>query len=457
MRIFLIALAGAAGMGCDVSDERAGLAAADDTVTWHQDVAPIVAEHCMGCHVAGGVTPFQLDSYEAVRPMAAVMLDAIESGRMPPWSPVETDSCDPMMSFENDPRLSVEKIETLRAWVEAGSPAGDPETPAAMPEPPALDLVDPDRALVFSEPVTVDGDRDQFLCFVLDPQIDEKVWVDGVQLVPDNQKVAHHALIYQDLTGATADGPQVFECFNPPPGAEFLMGGWVPGAVPFRTPEASGMPLLPESRLVVQMHYHPSPDGPEIDQSVVELSFREDVPEWEAALALLGNSGRQYSDGGGLQPGPNDPTDRAEFVIPAGATDHTETMYYEGVLPLPIELPVFAVGTHMHYVGVDMQIDYIPAEGDRECVIQTDWSFDWQRIYNFDVPVDELMRVQSGDSIEMRCTYDNSMNNEYVRRALEEQGLTEPIDVYLGEETLDEMCLGIFGLLVPPGIIETVF
>jgi len=57
----------------------------------------------------------------------------------------------------------------------------------------------------------------------------------------------------------------------------------------------------------------------------------------------------------------------------------------------------------------------------------------------------------------MRCTYDNTLDNPDVRRALAEQGLDEPIDVHLGEEALDEMCLGLFGILVPPGIVEQLF
>ena len=42
-------------------------------------------------------------------------------------------------------------------------------------------------------------------------------------------------------------------------------------------------------------------------------------------------------------------------------------------------------------------------------------------------------------------------------RALEEQGLKQPLDVQLGEQTLNEMCLGIFGILAPPGTIEQLF
>jgi hypothetical protein len=33
-----------------------------------------------------------------------------------------------------------------------------------------------------------------------------------------------------------------------------------------------------------------------------------------------------------------------------------------------------------------------------------------------------------------------------VAQALQQQGLTEPRDVGLGEATLDEMCLGVFGI-----------
>jgi hypothetical protein len=38
------------------------------------------------------------------------------------------------------------------------------------------------------------------------------------------------------------------------------------------------------------------------------------------------------------------------------------------------------------------------------------------------------------------------MQNAFVADALFEQGLTAPRDVVLGEETLDEMCLGVFGM-----------
>ena len=64
----------------------------------------------------------------------------------------------------------------------------------------------------------------------------------------------------------------------------------------------------------------------------------------------------------------------------------------------------------------------------------------------YDAPLDQVPTAKPGDFLFMRCTYDNSMSNPYVVDALEEQGLDAPVDVFLGEETLDEMCLGVFGV-----------
>jgi hypothetical protein len=152
-----------------------------------------------------------------------------------------------------------------------------------------------------------------------------------------------------------------------------------------------------------------------------------------------------------LQAGPNDPEDGVEFRIPAGAQGHTETMTFR-VPPTVPEAWIWAVGTHMHYVGTDMSVRLAhasPAAGepDEECLLETpEWDFDWQRGYLVDAPFDDLPRARSGDLLTLSCTYDNSMNNAKVAEALEAQGLSEPRDVVLGENTLDEMCLGAFGI-----------
>ena len=115
--------------------------------------------------------------------------------------------------------------------------------------------------------------------------------------------------------------------------------------------------------------------------------------------------------------------------------------------------PIQAVFPHMHYVGVDLdaritRANPLPGEPAQECLFKTpQWDFDWQRTYFYDAPVSELPTVGDGDVITLKCRYDNTTDNPFVRRAMEEQGLTAPIDVTLGEETLDEMCLAAFAIL----------
>jgi hypothetical protein len=108
----------------------------------------------------------------------------------------------------------------------------------------------------------------------------------------------------------------------------------------------------------------------------------------------------------------------------------------------------------MHYIGVDLEVRITratPAAGEpaEECLIKVPhWSFDWQRTYLYDAPVAELPTVGDGDEVTIRCLYDNTLENPFVQRALREQGLEMPVDVYLGEQTLDEMCLTAFGVIL---------
>ncbi len=224
--------------------------------------------------------------------------------------------------------------------------------------------------------------------------------------------------------------------------------------VPNRVPEGVGIPVPAGARIVVQMHYHPSPDGPEVDQSAIQLRWTDQTPTWEAAHALVGNFDEQSDNGYGLLPGLDD-NGAPSFFIPAGSTAHTEEMIY--FQEFDFDFPIYTVGTHMHYVGTDMKIDLIE-DGEEKCLIQTPgWDFNWQRTYDFDADIADLPTISMNEGLRLRCTYDNSESNPFVMDALAERGLSSPQDVYLGEETLDEMCLGIFGVLVPPGLLTQIF
>jgi hypothetical protein len=122
------------------------------------------------------------------------------------------------------------------------------------------------------------------------------------------------------------------------------------------------------------------------------------------------------------------------------------------------DLLIWGMGTHMHYVGRSMSVHLQraapkPGEPKQECLIHTpSWNFNWQRGYAYDAPLDQVPVARAGDKFLFRCTYDNSMDNPFVVTALKQQSLSAPRDVYMGETTLDEMCLGAFAIAtkIPP-------
>ncbi|MCK6590784.1 MAG: hypothetical protein L6Q76_24750, partial [Polyangiaceae bacterium] len=99
-------------------------------------------------------------------------------------------------------------------------------------------------------------------------------------------------------------------------------------------------------------------------------------------------------------------------------------------------------------VGVDQKISITHTDGAEECLLQEpQWDFSWQRGYAYDAPIESLPVFAPGDKLVNRCTYDNSKDNPALVDALLEQGYTDPVDVGMGESTLEEMCLSALGVL----------
>src|SRR5262245_10203306 len=64
-----------------------------EELTYFQDIAPLMAERCLQCHVAGGIAPFPLDDYDHVRPRGAMIEHVTRERTMPPWSATSDGSC----------------------------------------------------------------------------------------------------------------------------------------------------------------------------------------------------------------------------------------------------------------------------------------------------------------------------------------------------------------------------
>lgn len=416
--------------------------------TWHGEVGPLVMERCGACHSDRGIGPFSVEDFETAASWGPAMVDAVREGRMPPFAAVRSDECEPNEWYKDDNRLSQEELELLEAWVEAGTPEGDDQGP--LPKPGVVDLEAPDAILPLPVPYTVPATGgDIYRCFRVEVPTDTDLYVTGVQVLPDNEKVVHHVLVWTDpldRSAARVDADGGYPCSGTPDvwPAE-LLGAWTPGGSPTRSPTGTGSLLKAGASVVVNVHYHPTGESPEVDRTEIALQWTTERPDNYTTWFLV-----DLPFGAQVQPGPND-EGGPEFRIPAGVSDHVETLVLDTGTYLPWSLPIFAVTPHMHYLGTEMLVRVVRDEEEDECLVHTpNYRFDFQTSYVYDAPQYRLPVVNPGDRLEVRCTYDNSPSNPHLAAALEASGHDAPVDVRWGEETGDEMCMAMIGLIIPP-------
>ncbi len=441
--------------------------ASGETLTFAQAIEPLVQDKCQGCHRTGGIAPFPLVTYEDVKAMGAAAKDKVVRREMPPWGAFDDATCTVKHAFRDDLRLTDAQIDTFVRWVDSGMPLGDPsKRPPPRTTFGATNLADKNATFELPTPYSVVPGKDDIRCFPIDPGFTEDTWIGGSNVVPGDPRVVHHVIVYVDPKGegvAKAGAAGSYPCFGGPEVASpSLLLAWAPGVPPTSYGEAIGLKIPKGAHLVMQVHYHPGQETV-TDRTSVELKKLPYKPAYVADVILAGNA----EDDKGiikLLPGPDDPPSGPAFVIPSNVKGHTESM--ELVVPEKIgevtlpELSVYSVGAHMHWAGVDMKIEVerkAPSDGQpaKECLLGTPkYDFNWQRGYQYDLPIDELPVVGPGDKLRFTCTYDNTTDNRHVVRAMSEMRMSSPPEIKLGESTLDEMCLGVLVTVRRAGLLD---
>lgn len=374
--------------------------------TYYRDVLPVVQARCAGCHTEGGAA-FALDTYEAAAPMASAMALATADHRMPPWPPGR--SCG---SFEGEDgrRITDDQVAVFRAWMEAGSPAGDPADAPAAPAP-APGLGAPDLTLDPGADYVFDGlQEDRYWCFRLPGTIAAGTDVVAMDIEPGNKEIVHHVIVFKEPNGAAKErGLPGFQCDGVPPNTDFLFG-WVPGSRPAQFPPGMGMRLEPTDALVMQVHYHAHSATSATDRTRFEL-YTADQPVSEHLRVVW--------------------TGSIDINVPAGqsATASGDCTLPAGAAPVKI----VSVAPHMHQTATTFQSKIQRAGGGEECLIDIpSWDFEWQGGYQYKQPI----LLNPGDTIRTTCTYKN----------------TTPQPVSFGESTSDEMCFQ-FNFVVDDGTL----
>jgi thiol-disulfide isomerase/thioredoxin len=356
-------------------------------VTYAANVASIMQEKCQSCHRPGAVGPFSLLTYEDVKRHKTVIREVVEEFRMPPWH------ADPRFGhFGNDRSLSRVQRATILAWIDQGTPLGDPsKLPEPKPFPDHWTVGAPD--VVFSIPadyvVAATGEL-PYQRFIVPTGFTEDKWVESIEARPGDSKVVHHIIVYL----LDKDGR----------GAEHL-GGYAPGDMPSVYPPGTAKRIPAGGKLVFEIHY--TPVGKiHIDRSSVGLIFAKAPVEYQARTRGIANN---------------------KFAIPPGATNHE--VKSEWTVGQDAHLLSFM--PHMHLRGKDFLYEAQFPDGRRETLLSVPaYDFGWQSYYRLAEP----LALPKGTKILCTAHFDNSASNP----ANPDPSAT----VRWGDQTREEMMIG---------------
>ena len=376
-------------------------------LTFNRDIAPVMHQHCSGCHHAGGVGPFSLVTYEEIKEHARDIVSVTGRRYMPPWLP---EPGEPAMTGER--RLTEDEIGILRQWASEGLAEGAPgDKPMAPTWTEDWQLGAPDLVAELPQAYELPADgRDVYRNFVLPLSVEGRRFVRAMEFKPGT-KVLHHAFIRFDRTRQSrrrdAEDAEIgFGGMALPPSVEAPGGyflSWQPGRGPTRSAAGMAWALEAHSDLILQAHMQPS-GKPERVRPKIGFYFTDQPPTNIPSKLVLSS---------------------LKIDIPAGARDYEIRDSYV----LPVAMAILAVLPHAHYLAGEMHGTAVLPTGERRSLLKIKaWDFNWQSDYQYQEPI----HLPKGTRIDMRFTYDNSSSN--VRNPHQ-----PPVRVGYGAGSTDEM------------------
>lgn len=404
--LLMAACSGGDGDTSDQLGDDGGDGGGTTELTYYDDIKPLVDTHCVRCHDGEGLGRGNLGDPEVVVEKGPQMVAWTELGLMPPAA------ADPeCRSYQGADHMSLGPDEQalIAAWVDGGSPLGDPANAVELPfESP--DLEDADLELVLSspyEPQYLDDSNpgNEYRCFLLDPELEEDTWITAMDPIVDQDAIVHHVvLLTMPRTGVQAKhlDPTGWDCIDGSGAAvDDMLGAWAPGMMPIEFPEGHGMEMKADDVFVLQMHYYDSGNGAP-DQSGYAFKTADSVDN-AVFMAPLGIY---------------------DFSIPPGAEAHADGDVFDNTYT---DLTLHGVFPHMHELGASYSMSMTDPEGNESCLSEGTYDFSNQLTYMWEEPV----LLEAGGQLAYECVWNNSESNP----AVEDPKLTG-----YGERTNEEMC-----------------
>jgi len=358
-------------VGQTIAFPERGRAALHATISYSQEIAPILRAKCVTCHQKGGIGPFQMSSYEVVKGFAPMMREAVMTKRMPPWF------ADPHVgTFANDTSLSPEQTKTLVHWIEAGAPRGEgedilrtqaseaPEWPVALGKPDVIV-----KLPAFSVPAS---GIVEYQNIKVDNPFKADVWVRAVAFKPGARTVLHHVT-----------SNYVLDPSAPPPKIQgSFVGAYVPGG------ECRSTTMKPASRS--------QRAGPLPTRCTIPPPARRRPTSRRSAITF-GRRRRTLSGALLISPTPASafqPAKPVERKSPIWNSRGCRALHASPARPFPR----LSGRTHCKDArGAETPLLSLPK-----------YDFNWQLDYELAQP----LKIKAGTKLVVRFTYDNSEHNK---------------------------------------------
>ena len=417
-------------------------------LTYHKDIRAVIENRCTSCHKQDGIGPFKLTTYQEVHKVRSLVKFAVKEKKMPPWG--ADKQCN---QYHNDFDLTDKERASIIKWVDDGAVEGDPNDYKAPPPPPKIGLDRVDVSLKMKKPYQPDRKPDDYRCFILDWTPKATKFITGFQVKPGNPKIVHHIIAYLVQPGEAAQyikkdqrtKGEGYRCYGVAGGPASLrwLGVWAPGVPGSIYPKDTGIKVVPGSKIILQLHYNVPSITPKPDQSTVSFQLEDKVKKeaiylpWTNPLWLskgkmkipAGKANVQHSFGFDLF---------AAFplFITLAKQRGVKTDAMQKILDKIKSITIHDAMMHMHVLGRSGRL-HIERGGKKTCLLNLPrWDFNWQLGYRLKNPI----TIKPGDSIGISCAWDNTPAKQPTIDGKKQT----PIDVFWGDGTRDEMCLGLF-------------
>ena len=362
---------------------------AQENPTYSKDIAPILQYKCASCHNPEGIGPMPLQSYEQVKPFAALIHDRTSKRIMPPW---HIDTGIGIQSFKNDASLNDEQIDLIERWFLAGSPEGNPEDlPAPVDFPSGAewqlgDQLGPPDLVIKSSPydVIANGQDQWWTPNVPFEGLDSERFLKAAEFKPSyplGKKVVHHGHAVLVPEGG---------------GRSVALARYGVGKSWEMFPEGTGMRVPANGNIAWNLHYFPV--GAEGPRDVVEVGLwfypEGQTPEKET----VGEAMFRVDGLKGMARG-------QDIVIPPHGYQ-----VLQGTHRIDAPAVIHSYRPHLHMRGKVMTMEAIYPDGRKEVLSQVNnYDHNWQIAYIYEDDVKPLL--PTGTILQFTSVFDNTANN----------------------------------------------